>query len=386
MLRGGKTLCTDATFRHVDVSVSQGLISGVGASAIAMSEIDLSGLFLVPGFVDLQVNGGGDVLFGEDLSAAGLRAIAEAHAQFGTTSFLPTITTTTEQMMRRGVSAVEDYLRNGGGDVLGLHLEGPSISKDRLGIHPREHVRRVFPLTDDLRDKRYVRLVTLAPEVVGQNVIEQLIASGVSVAVGHSEAPAGLVGQSIALGARLATHLFNAMSAPTARSPGVVGAFLDNEDAYVSMIADGVHVDPMNVRLAWRAKGAGRCILVTDAMPPVGGNQRSFLFGNQRITVADGSCRNQAGTLAGSALDMASAVRNCVSFGIPLEDALAMASAVPAKYLGLTDQLGSIEVGRRADLVVLASDLHVIATVKQGDLVVRARSQSKALNRRFEVH
>jgi N-acetylglucosamine-6-phosphate deacetylase len=311
------------------------------------------GVWLAPGFIDLQVNGGGDVLFNDAPSPETIRHIVAAHRRFGTTALLPTLISDSPAKMNSALAAV-DALSAAEPGVLGIHLEGPFLSPQKAGVHARSHIRH--PTADDLdlitAPHRGVTLVTLAPEEVSSDFIGKLTREGVRVALGHSMATYDQTREAIAGGLTGFTHLFNAMRGLDSREPGPIAAALDCADVWYGLIVDGVHVAPAMLRLALR--GRGRPILVTDAMPPVGGTQATFTLNGDKISVRDGRCTRQDGRLAGSCLDMASAVRNCVRLmGVSLSDALRFASTHPAEFLGLDDKLGRIAPGLRADLVAI---------------------------------
>ena len=322
-----------------------------------------TGAWLVPGFIDTQVNGGADVLFNDDPSPRGIAAIAAAHRRFGTTAMLPTLLSDTPEKMRAARDAIEAAVRVDP-SVIGLHYEGPFLSPDKAGVHDRSMLRRPEPGDLDLLTplRNTVTLVTLAPEQVPGGFIAQLTGVGVRVSLGHSMATYTQTRAAISEGLTGFTHLFNAMRPLASREPGPIAAALEEPGAWFGMIVDGEHVAPAMLRLALR--GAGRAMLVTDAMPPVGGSSAGFRLYGQQITVRDGRCTTADGTLAGSVLDMASAVRNCVRMlGLPLAETLPLATTAPAVFLGLADWLGRLARGYRADLVALDPDtVDVLAT------------------------
>ena len=322
-----------------------------------------AGAWLVPGFIDTQVNGGADVLFNDDPSPRGIAAIAAAHRRFGTTAMLPTLLSDTPEKMRAARDAIEAAVRVDP-SVIGLHYEGPFLSPDKAGVHDRSMLRRPEPGDLDLLTplRNTVTLVTLAPEQVPEGFIAQLTGVGVRVSLGHSMATYTQTRAAISEGLTGFTHLFNAMRPLASREPGPIAAALEEPGAWFGMIVDGEHVAPAMLRLALR--GAGRAMLVTDAMPPVGGSSAGFRLYGQQITVHDGRCTTADGTLAGSVLDMASAVRNCVRMlGLPLAETLPLATTAPAAFLGLADWLGRLAPGYRADLVALDPDtVDVLAT------------------------
>jgi N-acetylglucosamine-6-phosphate deacetylase len=311
------------------------------------------GAWLVPGFIDVQVNGGGDVLFNGDPTPDGIRAIAAAHRRYGTTALLPTLITDAPDTMRSALEAVE-ALVDKEPSILGIHLEGPFLSPQRPGVHAVRHIRT--PGDSDLAllttPRRLVTVVTLAPERVPAGFIRALAGAGVRVCLGHSMATYAETRAAMAEGLSGFTHLFNAMPGLGSRDPGPIAAALESEGAWFGMIVDGVHVHPATLRLALR--GLARPMLVTDAMPPVGGSRTGFTLYGEDITVQDGRCTRKDGTLAGSMLDMASALRNCVRLlDVPLETTLPFASINPAEFLGLGRWLGRLAPGYRADMVAL---------------------------------
>ena len=312
--------------------------------------------WLAPGFIDIQVNGGGDILFNDEPNPEGIAAIVAAHRRFGTTALLPTLISDTTEKMEMALDGVQRAASDNP-SVLGIHWEGPSLSPEKSGVHDAQMIRLPSPREAEILTslKNGVTLVTLAPERVPAGFITQLATAGIRVSLGHSMATYAQTRAAISEGLTGFTHLFNAMRPLTSREPGPIAAALETPNVWFGMIVDGAHVDPAMLRLALR--GAAHPILVTDAMPPVGGSRSSFMLYGQEITVVAGRCTREDGTLAGAALDMASAVRNCVQLlQMPLTDALRLASAEPADFLGLGNQLGRIAPGYRADLVAFDPD------------------------------
>src|SRR5581483_11809036 len=309
------------------------------------------GAWLAPGFIDLQVNGGGDVLFNESPTPEAIAAIIKAHRKFGTTSLLPTFITDAAEKMRAAIAATQTSIAHEP-SVLGIHLEGPFLSPEKPGVHAVRYIRA--PHDEDTAlltaPREGAMLVTLAPECVPKGFIAQLAAAGIRVSLGHSNAGYEQTRAAIAEGLTGFTHLFNAMPPLMSRAPGPIAAALTSSAVFYGLIVDGYHVDPATLRVALR--GAGRCMLVTDAMPPVGGKQTAFRLYGEEIAVTGGRCTRADGTLAGSALSMAQAVANCVKLlGLPLADALRLASRNPAEFIGRGDTLGRLAPGYRADLV-----------------------------------
>jgi N-acetylglucosamine-6-phosphate deacetylase len=311
------------------------------------------GAWLAPGFIDVQVNGGGDVLFNNAANPDAITAIAAAHRRFGTTALLPTLITDNDDKMIAAREAVEIAMERQPG-VLGIHFEGPFLSPEKCGVHDpalmRAPAERHRELLTGLRGG--VTLVTLAPERVPVGFIRSLAQDNVRICLGHSMASYEQTKSAMAEGLTGFTHLFNAMRPLGAREPGPIAAALETQDCWYGLIVDGLHVAPAMLRLALR--GAGTAMLVTDAMPCVGGVKGSFTLYGREIVVEGERCTTKDGTLAGSGIDMATAVRNCVALlGAPLTDALRFASRAPAEFLGLGDRLGRLAPGYRADMVAL---------------------------------
>ena len=326
------------------------------------------GLWLAPGFIDIQVNGGGDVLLNDDPSPAAMAQIARAHRKFGTTALLPTLITDTPEKTRAALQAANEAAATNPG-VLGIHLEGPFLSPAKPGVHNRALIRQPGPEDIELltAPRAGVTLVTLAPERVPSGFIARLAKAGIRVSLGHSMATYDETKAALAEGLTGFTHLFNAMRPLASRDPGPVAAALETGLAFFGMIVDGEHVDPAMLRLALR--GVAHPMLVTDAMPPVGGSKSTFMLYGEEIAVRDGRCARADGTLAGAGIDMASAVRNCVELlHVPLTQALRFASTEPARFLGLEATLGRLAPGYRADLVAFdPGSMGVYATWVAGE-------------------
>jgi len=326
---------------------------------------DLHDQLLLPGFIDVQVNGGGGLLFNDDPSVDTLRGIAEAHRKFGTTGMLPTLITDTAEKMRAALQAVDDAIEQHMPGILGIHVEGPFLANARKGIHNAD----LFRLPDDddvealIAPHKGPVMLTLAPDQVPLPVIARLAAAGVVVVAGHTAADYATTRAALDAGVCGFTHLYNAMTPLASRDPGVVGAALDDPHSWCGLIVDGHHVHPAALRVAIAAKQRGKCVLVTDAMPPVGSDRPDYVLNGQTITMRDGICQNEAGVLAGSGLDMAGAVRNTVQMlGLPLAEASRMASSYPATWIGLGRTHGRIAAGYQADFVVMDDALTVRET------------------------
>ena len=362
-LVAGHTVLVEGS-RVAAIERDNGSVSGVDRI------LDLKGQVLLPGFVDVQVNGGGGVLLNSDPTVDGIRTIAAAHRRFGTTGLLPTVITDDLDVFGRAIAAVDEAIESGVPGVLGIHIEGPYLSPDRKGAHDVAKLKRLdragVPFLASLRKGR--TLVTLAPEVTEPGAIEALIAATVIVSAGHTNAPAAVIEDAFRRGVTGATHLFNAMSQLGSRTPGAVGAVLGNQDCYAGIIVDGRHVDPLVLKVALRCRPLDRFMLVTDAMPCVGSSSDVFLLQGRTISVRDGVCVDEAGTLSGAAVDMATCVRNAVNLlGLSLADAARMAAEYPARFLGLDNDIGRIRAGCRANFVVMNDAMDVESVWIDGD-------------------
>ncbi|MBT2766959.1 N-acetylglucosamine-6-phosphate deacetylase [Stenotrophomonas sp. ISL-67] len=370
VLRNARILTTDGFRDDLAVVIEGGRITALVSDAApqlggASEQVDLGGGWLLPGFIDAQVNGGGGVLFNNTPDVESLRTLAAAHRRFGTTALLPTLISDDVQVMRKAIDAIRQAIAEGVPGVIGIHLEGPYIAPARKGTHDANKFR--VPDADEIAMAASldtgVTLLTLAPERVPLDSIRALVERGVIVAAGHTAATYEEARAGLDAGIRGFTHLYNAMSPLTGREPGAVGAALEDRGSWVGIIADGVHVHPASLRVALATKPQGKVMLVTDAMPPVGADNPSYELYGEVITAVDGVVRNAAGSLAGSALDMATAVRNAVQLlGLSLEEAARMASRYPAQFLNVDDRLGEIAEGYQADLVLLDDTLQVRAT------------------------
>ncbi|WP_440995229.1 N-acetylglucosamine-6-phosphate deacetylase [Arhodomonas sp. SL1] len=352
------------------VGIAEGRITSVGADEgplpAAGAHRDGGGGLLAPGFIDVQVNGGGGVLLNDAPEVEGLRRIAETHRRYGTTGLFPTLISDHPAVTRRAVDAARAALHAGVPGVLGLHLEGPYLNPERSGIHPTDRLRRPDPADRHWLQQQAADLpliMTLAPECVPEGFIRGLTGAGIRVSAGHTAADHVTLRRALDEGLSGFTHLFNAMSPLTAREPGTVGTALADAESYCGLILDGVHVHPESAMVALRAKRPGRVMLVTDAVHLAATEmERSTLLGRP-IVRAQGRVTAADGTLAGSDLTMDRAVRNAVDLlGLPLTEALRMASLTPAAFLGLDDQVGRIRPGYRADLVLLDDALRVRRT------------------------
>jgi N-acetylglucosamine-6-phosphate deacetylase len=327
--------------------------------------LDLGGQILAPGFIDVQVNGGGGILFNEHPAPDAVRIIASAHRQFGTTGLLPTPISDDLETMAAAADAVRQLAPDPREGILGIHFEGPYLNPERKGVHDSAKIRAMekqgleFYCTKGLGTV----IVTVAPETLPANTIRHLSDAGVVVSAGHTAATFEDITGALQEGLRGFTHLYNAMSPLQSRAPGVVGAALASKHSWCSIIVDGHHVHKGALEIALRAKPRGKMILITDAMPCVGTSGKGFQLQSQSITVKDGRCLTKDGTLAGAALDMMTAVKNMVDMGLcDLPEALRMASLYPSEYLGLEQKYGRIRTGYQADLVAFDTAFRVRQT------------------------
>lgn len=358
-----------------------GQVSGIvqaGSVPANAESVQLPGGMLVPGFIDLQVNGGGGVLFNNAPTLESIRTICAVHARFGTTALLPTLITDTVEVNIQAIAAGEAAAKQGVPGFLGLHLEGPHLSIARKGTHDPSLIRPMdgADLARLVAARQHLPnlLCTVAAETVTPAQIAALSDAGIVVSIGHSDASADAVAAAFAAGASMATHLFNAMSQLGNREPGVVGAVLGHDQVFAGLIADGIHVHPGSIDIALRAKsGPGRIFLVTDAMSQTGTDIKTLTLNGRTITRADGALRLADGTLAGADLDMIDAVEFMHSrIGLPLEEALRMASLYPAQAMGLAADHGHLRPGAMASFVHLGADRQVLSTWIAGRQVYRA--------------
>ncbi|WP_163848695.1 N-acetylglucosamine-6-phosphate deacetylase [Pseudooceanicola aestuarii] len=320
-----------------------------------------------PGFIDLQINGAADVQFNDDPSPVAIARIAHGARAGGAAHVLPTFITADGNGWHQALRAARDALNAHSPGVLGLHLEGPFLSPRRPGIHPAQAIR---PLAEAdlalLETAQIPLLLTLAPEEQPPGAIRRLASAGITVFAGHTAASAAQIDAAVAEGLRGVTHLWNAMPAPQGRAPGVVGRTLTHPTLFAGIIADGHHVDPLNLMLAARMM-PNRLCLVTDAMRTYAGQVTEFDLMGTPVALRDGRLTGPDGTLAGAHLGLDTALRLMVrSAGVPVEQAVAMASATPARVLRLEGELGRIAPGYRASLTHLNTDLHAIGGLVDG--------------------
>ncbi|MES2826130.1 MAG: N-acetylglucosamine-6-phosphate deacetylase [Pseudomonadota bacterium] len=325
--------------------------------------IDLTGHRLIPGLIDTQVNGGGGVLFNDAPTLATLRTMGAAHRQYGTTGFYPTLISDDISVMEKAIDAVANAIAVKVPGVLGIHLEGPFLNPERKGVHNAEKFKIINEAALQLLSSLKVgkTLITIAPELTTPEIISRLVNAGIIVAAGHSAASYEQTKIAINAGLTSFTHLFNAMTPLTSREPGMVGAALENENTWCGIIADGFHVHPATLKIARAAKAKGKMILVTDAMPSVGAIDKSFMLNGEIIRSEKGRLATANGTLAGSDLNMLSAIKNTVEMvGIELDEAIRMASAYPAAMMGIADTYGTIRVGHNASMILIDDNYKLV--------------------------
>ncbi len=372
VLLTGADLLIDGRLTRRNVTLDGPDITAIGDDVDSDAEIvDCRGLVIAPGFIDLQCNGA----FGIDLTTepSGIEAMARGLPRFGVTSFLPTVVTSPATRRRAAIEAMHDVRRRDpivGADAIGLHFEGPMISRHHLGAHVPAHVATLEAAEiDEWIASDVVSLVTLAPELPGAlDATRRLAAGGVVVSSGHTAMTPDDLTAAFDVGLSYSTHLFNAMAPFNHRSPGPIGAVLAHDSLVAGLICDGVHVDPIAVRMAWHALGPSRMSLVSDASPALGMPYGRMQLAGFEIIHDETGVRTVEGVLAGSALALDQAVRNLIAFaGCDLADALATVTSTPADLLGLTDR-GRLRVGARADLTLLDHDAELVATFVAGTL------------------
>lgn len=371
-LSGARILGVDGWIDHHSLVLEGPVIAAIvpDADIVADRTERLAGGYLIPGFIDIQVNGGGGILFNDDPTVEAIAAIGAAHRRFGTTGFLPTLISDSPDKVAKAIRAVSEAIAAGIPGVLGIHIEGPYLNVAKRGIHDASQIRSMDRAAIELLSSldSGVSMVTIAPELAPPGAVAELARRGVVVMAGHSMANYDAIADAARAGVAGVTHLFNAMTQLEARSPGVVGGALDL-GLYAGLIADGHHVHPASCRIAYRSLGPDRLLLVTDAMPTVGSSATAFQLGDTEIVYADGALRARDGTLAGSHLDMVQAVRNSMTMlGISLAEASTMASTTPASLLGMAHMRGTLAPGRAADLVHLNEGLDVAGCWIAGEI------------------
>jgi N-acetylglucosamine-6-phosphate deacetylase len=354
------------------LTIRDGVIIDIDEN-ITQVDISLQGL-VVPGYIDLQVNGGGGALFNDAPTLSSIQTMMKAHSQFGTTAMLPTLITDNIEVMSEAADAIAMAIAEQVPGILGVHFEGPHLSVAKKGAHAAQYIRPISEHEWEILSRKDLGqiLVTLAPETVTCEEIERLVSLGIKVSLGHSNADYNTAQMAINAGADGFTHLFNAMSPIQGRAPGVTGCALLNDQASCGLIVDGHHVDYASCQLALKTKPSGSIFLVTDSMPPVGTNDTEFSLVGKKVSLADGKLTSSTGELAGSVLDMASAVANAHrELGLSLDESVRMASLYPANYINQGNKRGHLGIGCKADFVVLGNDLTVDSTWIAGRVVYK---------------
>jgi N-acetylglucosamine-6-phosphate deacetylase len=331
---------------------------------------DFSGCTITPGFIDLQINGCGGVLLNDDISEKTLSIMAKTCAKYGVTSFLPTLITTTEDNIKKAIAVLSVFHEKQPHQVIGIHIEGPYISKVKKGAHNAQYIKPIDQNMVSYLSEAVKKLpikITMAPEENDINLIKQLIDAGVRVSIGHSNANYDQAQKSIDIGVSLGTHLFNAMSSFEGRSPGVVGAILNNDSLYSGVIVDGHHVDFKSIEIVKKIK-KDRIYVVTDAVTPMGTEMEEFYLADQLVRVKNGACINENGNLAGANIDMLSSFKNLVfELQFSEKEAFKMISSIPAKAFGVDNKLGYIKAGFIANLVILDSNFNIKHVLQNGE-------------------
>jgi len=352
------------------LTITNGVISAIDQNTDD-ADITVAGL-VVPGYIDLQVNGGGGALFNDAPSVENLKTIMAAHAKFGTTAMMPTLITDKIEVMAQAADAIAQAIAKKVPGIIGIHFEGPHLSLAKKGTHCAELIRPIADAEWQVLSRQDIGqvMVTLAPETVAAQDITRMVKLGIKVCLGHTNADYATAQKAIDAGATGFTHLFNAMSPLQGREPGVVGCALLNDHTQCGLIVDGHHVDYASCQLAIKAKPAGGIFLVTDAMPPVGTDMKEFPLYDRTVYVENGKLTSTTGELAGSSLDMATAVKNThLGLKVPLDESLRMASLYPAQYLYANNERnrGQLSIGMQADMLVLNDDLSVGETWISGE-------------------
>ena len=355
------------------VVIENGLIQAVILAkdlAKEMPTVDLNGANLSAGFIDLQLNGCGGVMFNEEISVNTLEIMQATNLKSGTTSYLPTFITSPDEGMKQAVAVMREYLSKHQNQALGLHLEGPYLSVAKKGVHRPEYIREISPEMLDFlcQNGDVITKLTVAAENPTAEYISRFIQAGIIVSIGHSNATYEQAKQRFAEGASFATHLHNAMSPiSSGREMGVVGAVLDSE-VYTGIICDGLHVHWGNIRLAKKAKG-DKLVVVTDATAAAGADISEFIFVGKKVTVKEGKCYDEFGALGGASVTMIESIQNLIHHtDLSLDEILRMCTLYPAKAIGVDDKLGSIAVGKVANLAIFDQQFKVKATAVNGEL------------------
>ncbi len=371
---GNLRLCVERLFNGESIAeaqcieISDGIITAISEQLPSDSD-SLKGT-LIAGFIDIQVNGGGGLLFNQAPTSETLKVIAKAHQQFGTTGWLPTVITDSIEIMQLAADAVAEAIQQPANGILGIHFEGPNLSVTKKGIHLESMIRPLAAAEKAIFTRKDIGkvLVTVAPESIPCEQITSLVETGVIVSIGHTNASFEQAKQAVKAGATGFTHLFNAMSQFNSRAPGVVAAALQSAGCYSGIILDGHHLHQASAQVAFDSKTS--LMLVTDAMATVGTDEQQFAYFGETIHKKEGCLRDKNNNLAGSTLDMQTATINAQKMlNISPQESYQLASVNPAKFLGLADQMGNLEVGKKANMILLDEDSKIIRSWIHGEPV-----------------
>lgn len=370
-----RLLTGEEVLDHHALIVEEGIIVAVCKQTElpdGIRSIDLEGACISAGFIDLQLNGCGGVMFNDAVNIETLEMMHQTNLKSGCTSFLPTLITSSDEDMKHAVYVMRDYQMKYPNHSLGLHIEGPYISLSKKGIHNPKYIRRA---DDEMLNflcahSAQIAKLTLAPEVCSPDIVRRLDHAGIVVSIGHSNATYEEAKAAVLAGATFGTHLYNAMSVMQGREPGVLGAIYNSESLYTGVIADGIHVDFSNIRIAKKIKG-DHLILVTDGTAAAGAPElTSFDFVGETVYVKDGKCINKDGTIGGSALTLDRAVYNSIRHtGISLEEAVRMVTLYPARAIKQTSRIGLLKAGLNANLTIFDDKINILATLVDQQLI-----------------
>lgn len=373
LLRDATVVLPSRTIPHGTILIEGESISSIGGEKTSDAEtIDLDGLTILPGFIDVHIHGavGVDVM---DATADGLQELSGYLASQGVTGWLPTFVPASDETYASAVAAISKCMANGGARVLGVHYEGPFVNSAQCGALHTEYFK-TYSRPEDLSSlpvpKNGVRMITIAPEIDGGvDLVRELKARGWVISIGHTRAELKVLDAACDAGARHMTHFMNAMAPLHHRSPGPIAWGLSRDDVTFDVIADGIHLDRFMLELLMKIKGVGGIALISDAIAATGKGDGDYHIWGEKITVTNGRTANASGSIAGSVISMLDAVRLMHSIGVSYVDLAQMASANPARLVGLDHVCGSIQVGKRADLVALDESRNVKLTIVGGQVV-----------------
>jgi N-acetylglucosamine-6-phosphate deacetylase len=363
-LLGSQIFCGERFYDHHALLIDdKSIVNIVDKNDIPdnFNKIELDEGILAPGFIDLQVNGGGGTLFNNSPNQESLKNIIRAHQFFGTTSIMPTVISDSLEVLEQCIKTVTEETKNNS-SLLGIHIEGPFFNVKYRGVHQKQYISAInsdyFNLFASI--KSFPVMLTLAPECISSKQLKHLTSLGIKTLAGHSDASYDELDEAIKNGLDGFTHLFNAMGQISAREPGVVGAALHFENTFASIIVDLHHVHPSLIQLAYESKPKGKLFFISDSMATINHGEPSFELYDEVVSESNGRIVNSEGKLAGSSITQIDAVKNAYQkCNIPLNQAIAMASRYPAEYLGIANYLGSLKPGYKADLVHFDSKFNV---------------------------